>query len=110
LLKLPRIFIRNRETNKFMKILPTKCPACNNQLKVRRLLCQNCETEIEGIFDLPQLAKLPAEDQDFILRFIKSSGSLKEMAKFLKLSYPTVRNRLDEIIEHIKTAETLLAK
>jgi hypothetical protein len=88
-----------------MKVLPTKCPACGNQLKVKKLFCQECKTEIEGVFDLPQLAKLSAEDQDFILQFIKSSGSLKEMAKLLKLSYPTVRNRLDEIIEHIKNGE-----
>jgi hypothetical protein len=88
-----------------MKVLPTNCPACNNQLKVRKLLCQDCETEIEGVFDLPGLARLSAENQDFILQFIKSSGSLKEMAKLLKLSYPTVRNRLDEIIEHIKNGE-----
>ncbi len=88
-----------------MKLLPTKCPACNNPLKVRKLLCQACETEIEGVFDLPRLAKLPTEDQDFILQFIKASGSLKEMAKLLKLSYPTVRNRLDEVIERIKNEE-----
>jgi hypothetical protein len=85
-----------------MKILPTKCPACNEQLKVKSLICQKCNTEIQGQYELPPLVRLPAEDQDFILQFIKSSGSLKEMAKFLKLSYPTVRNRLDEIIEHIK--------
>jgi hypothetical protein len=88
-----------------MKVLPTVCPACNKQLKVRRLFCQACETEIEGVFDLPQLAGLSIEDQNFILLFIKASGSLKEMAKLLKLSYPTVRNRLDEIIEHIKNGE-----
>ncbi len=90
-----------------MKVLPTKCPACGSQLKVRKLFCQECKTEIEGMFDLPRLAKLSAEEQDFILQFIKSSGSLKEMAKLLKLSYPTVRNRLDEIIEHIKNEEQI---
>jgi hypothetical protein len=88
-----------------MKVLPTRCPACSSQLKVKRLFCEACETEIEGVFDLPRLAKLSTEDQDFILQFIKASGSLKEMAKLLKLSYPTVRNRLDEIIERIKDGE-----
>ena len=57
------------------------------------------------MFDLPGLAQLPFEDQEFILLFIKASGSLKEMAKLLRLSYPTVRNRLDEIIERVKLAE-----
>jgi len=88
-----------------MKVLPTVCPSCGSQLKVKKLFCQACETEIEGMFDLPRLAKLSTKDQDFILQFIKASGSLKEMAKLLKLSYPTVRNRLDEVIERIKDGE-----
>ncbi|MFR2062807.1 MAG: DUF2089 family protein [Alistipes sp.] len=41
----------------------------------------------------------------FILDFVKSSGSLKEMARKLGLSYPTVRNRLDDIIAQIQTIE-----
>jgi hypothetical protein len=40
-----------------------------------------------------------------MLAFIKASGSLKEMARLLRLSYPTVRNRLDDIIERVKLAE-----
>jgi len=88
-----------------MKILPTTCPACNSRLKVKSLLCQHCQTEIQGQFDLPALASLSPDDQAFILEFIKASGSLKDMAGLLGLSYPTVRNRLDEIIERIKTAE-----
>lgn len=88
-----------------MKVLPTVCPACKNQLKVKQLVCEGCETQMEGLFDLPHLVKLPVDDQEFILEFVKASGSLKEMAKLLKLSYPTVRNRLDEIIERLKLAE-----
>jgi len=88
-----------------MKILPTTCPACNNQLKVKSLICEQCDTEIQGQYELPPLASLCPDDQAFILDFMKASGSLKEMAKLLGLSYPTVRNRLDEIIERVKLAE-----
>ena len=88
-----------------MKILPTICPACNNRLKIKRLLCQQCETEIEGSFDLPNLGRLCVDDQKFILQFVKASGSLKEMARLLGLSYPTVRNQLDEIIKRIESEE-----
>jgi hypothetical protein len=42
----------------------------------------------------------------FILHFVLFSGSNKDMAKHLNLSYPTVRNMLDEIIEKIKVIET----
>lgn len=88
-----------------MKLLPVECPACNSHLKVKSLICQQCQTEIQGQYELPPLAKLSPDDQAFILEFIKASGSLKQMAKLLKLSYPTVRNRLDEIIERLKLAE-----
>jgi hypothetical protein len=53
------------------------------------------------LYPLPVLARLSTEEQDFILRFVKSSGSLKDMAKQLSLSYPTVRNLLDDIIKKI---------
>ena len=58
-------------------------------------------TEVSGMFDLPALARLSPDDQQFVLQFVKCSGSIKDMAKYLKLSYPTVRNLLDDIIEKI---------
>ena len=88
-----------------MRKLPSTCPACDNQLKVKCLICQDCQTEIHGQYELPPLASLSPHDQAFMLDFLKASGSLKEMAKVLQLSYPTVRNRLDEIIERVKLAE-----
>ena len=84
-----------------MRKLPTICPSCNGKLKAKELLCEHCGTGVEGLYELPVLASLPASDQQFILKFIKVSGSLKEMAKHLGLSYPTVRNRLDDIISRI---------
>jgi len=88
-----------------MKLLPTICPACNSQLKAKSLICEQCQTEIQGEYELPILTRLSPENQLFILEFIKSSGSLKEMARLLRMSYPTVRNRLDEIIKRLKQAE-----
>ncbi|MHC4618628.1 MAG: DUF2089 family protein [Planctomycetota bacterium] len=88
-----------------MKVMPTICPACSSRVKVKSLVCQNCDTQIEGLYQLPPLGRLSPEDQLFLLDFVKSSGSLKEMARLLRLSYPTVRNRLDEIIERVKLAE-----
>jgi hypothetical protein len=85
-----------------VKNLPTTCPSCNGKLAVKRLHCEKCETEVEGFYSLPTLAGLSQDDQEFVLEFIKASGSLKEMAAILKVSYPTVRNRLDEVIFKLK--------
>lgn len=88
-----------------MKRLPTGCPSCGGALEVKRLRCAQCETEVDGLFPLPPLASLEQDDQAFVIAFIKSSGSLKEMADLLQVSYPTVRNRLDEIIDRLKRSE-----
>ncbi|MDD5184640.1 MAG: DUF2089 family protein [Paludibacter sp.] len=86
-------------------MLPTYCPGCHAQLKVKCLKCESCQTEVTGSYDLPVLALLPELDQQFIIRFVKNSGSLKEMASELKLSYPTVRNMLNDVISKIESYE-----
>ena len=50
--------------------------------------------------------QLTEEDHAFIKRFILASGSLKEMASAYGVSYPTVRLRLDRLIEKIKIVES----
>jgi hypothetical protein len=89
----------------FMKRVPTVCPSCDKDIHVRNIRCGTCGTEITGDYAFPPLARLSLPDQDFIRLFVLSSGSLKEMARRLQLSYPTVRNRLDEIITRIQQLE-----
>ncbi len=85
--------------------LPLHCPSCSQSLIVRTLQCVNCETMVNGHFDLPPLARLSLDDQQFIIEFVKKSGSLKEMSKSLGFSYPTVRNMLNDLIERVINAE-----
>ncbi|MDH6308762.1 hypothetical protein M2451_001328 [Dysgonomonas sp. PFB1-18] len=86
-------------------MLPCNCPSCQSQLKVKSLKCENCGTEVHGLYELPVLTRLSVEEQDFVLKFVKNSGSLKDMAKLLGLSYPTVRNLLDDIIKKLNSYE-----
>lgn len=83
------------------KRLPLKCPSCESLLLVKQLHCDNCGTDVIGLYSLPTISQLSVEDQKFIIDFVKASGSLKVMAQNMKLSYPTVRNRLDEVIDRI---------
>lgn len=85
--------------------LPISCPSCSNTLQVTSLSCEKCETTVSGKFQLPGLAKLDLVEQKFIISFVKSSGSLKIMAQQLGLSYPTVRNLLDDIILKLTSNE-----
>ena len=54
----------------------------------------------------PWVAELEDEDLAFVKRFILASGSLKEVASLYGVSYPTVRLRLDRLIQKIKLTET----
>lgn len=87
------------------KRLPLKCPSCDSALHVRKLHCPVCDTEVTGSFALPVLARLAEKEQAFALDFIKASGSLKDMAKNMGISYPTVRNLLDDLIDQLKKME-----
>ncbi len=86
-----------------MAKLPVLCPSCEESLAVSQLSCQNCDTVISGNYSLPLLLQLSQEDQDFVLQFVMMGGSLKKMASKMDKSYPTVRNRLDDIIEKLTT-------
>ncbi len=71
-------------------------------MQAHRLGCPGCEIALEGQFELGALSRLTPGEQEFVLEFVKASGSLKEMARRFGVSYPTVRNRLDELIERLK--------
>ena len=51
------------------------------------------------------IERLSDEDMAFIKRFVLASGSLKALAQDYGISYPTVRLRLDRVIEKIKIFE-----
>lgn len=89
-----------------LKTLPKICPSCGKRLSVNAMHCNECDTHIEGDYRLPVTMQLSDADQQFVLDFVKSSGSLKEMAHKLGLSYPTVRNRLDDIISQLNKFES----
>ena len=76
-----------------------KCPICDDELHVSTLSCDNCKTNIEGKFDLCKFCKLTNEQQSFVEIFIKSRGNIKEIEKEMGISYPTVRSKLENVIE-----------
>lgn len=78
---------------------PGKCPICNEELQVTRLNCSHCNSKLEGEFDTCKFCQLPAEQIEFVEVFLKCRGNIKEVEKELGISYPTVRNRLDGVIQ-----------
>lgn len=54
----------------------------------------------------PWMADLDEQDLTFVKRFLLASGSLKEVAGQYGVSYPTVRLRLDRLIQKIRLSDT----
>lgn len=72
-------------------------------LKYRYVILQK---EVINMDTVPMWMKnLDDEDMIFIKRFLLASGSLKEVAKLYGVTYPTVRVRLNKLIDKIKLAE-----
>jgi len=60
---------------------------------------------IQGEFELPPLARLRYEDQVFVSEFVRSHGSIKDMEKAFGVSYPTIKGRLNRIVEQLQLVE-----
>ncbi len=73
---------------------------------VEQVRLTESDIAIHGSFDLPPLARLSAEDQVFIMVFIRSHGSIKELERAFGISYPTVKNRLNRISGKLELVET----
>ena len=76
----------------------SKCPVCNGELTVTRMHCDTCDTTIEGRFASGAFAGLKPDQLDFIETFVRCEGKITRMEEELALSYPTIRNRLQEVI------------
>jgi hypothetical protein len=81
-----------------MKTALSKCPVCDGELTVTRLHCETCDTAIEGRFTNAAFAGLTPEQLDFIETFVRCEGKLTRVQDEMALSYPTIRNRLQEVI------------
>jgi hypothetical protein len=74
-------------------------------ITVERVRLVDSDIAIEGSFSLPLLANLSAEDQVFVMAFVRCSGSIKEMEEMFGISYPTVKNRINRIAGQLEFVE-----
>lgn len=78
--------------------LPTRCPLCGGEVVVTRIGCRECDITIEGRFSAGRFSQLSAEQLDFIEVFVRYEGKITHMEDELGISYPTIRNRLHDVI------------
>ncbi len=76
----------------------SECPICGGELIATTLECRHCDTKIQGRFITGPFAGLTNQQLEFVELFIRNEGKITRMQDELELSYPTIRNRLHEII------------
>lgn len=84
-----------------MQPLPGKCPICGGDILITRLYCRECDTTIEGRFYAGSFESLTPEQLSFVETFVLCEGKITRMEAELGLSYPTIRNRLHEVIRSL---------
>ncbi len=72
------------------------CPVCGSDTEITRISCNTCGSKIEGHFSPCKFCRLTNDQKLFIDVFIKCRGNIKEVEKELGISYPTVKNRLED--------------
>src|SRR5687768_16226639 len=79
-----------------------ECPYCGGGMAVTRMTCAACAVSVDAAFPMSRLASMPVEHQKFIEMFVLAGGNLKEIAEQVGVSYPTIRSRLDKVIEALR--------
>ena len=84
-----------------------QCPACGGPLVITEIQCANCHLTMQGEFKPGLFSTLSNDQLTFVRAFLRVRGNLSEMEKVLGVSYPTIRNKLDEINQALERAEQM---
>ncbi len=82
-----------------------QCPACGGPLIITECRCANCQLQMRGEFQVGAFSTLSEDQLTFVQVFLRARGNLSEVEKVLGVSYPTIRNKLDEINKTLDRAE-----
>jgi hypothetical protein len=80
---------------------PRDCPVCGERLAVTRLGCPGCGTELSGRFASCPYCGLGEADRQLLRVFLVSRGNMKELERFLGVSYPTARQRFADLLARL---------
>lgn len=84
---------------------PTDCPVCGHHLAVTRLGCVSCGSELAGVFSTCEFCGLSESENELLRVFLASRGNLREVERYLGVSYPTARLRFDKLLEKLGLAD-----
>jgi hypothetical protein len=79
--------------------IPHRDPVSGGELYISELTNDESGVTIRGKFEVPRYAKLDSEQAKFLETFLRCRGMLNSVERELGISYPTVRARLDALLE-----------
>lgn len=79
--------------------LPAHCPSCGGGMFAPAAVCSACGVEVQGDFTPCPVCALEAEDRKLFDLFLASRGNLKRVERSLGVSYPTVRARVETLLQ-----------
>lgn len=79
--------------------IPKECPITGESLYVSELTSAKSGITIRGKFALPETQDLSDEQKNFLTVFLRARGVISTIEKELGISYPTVRNKIDALLE-----------
>jgi hypothetical protein len=90
--------VQSKVTMKILYPMPAKCPVCSHELHIQQMGCEQCGTSVHGSFKTCRFCRLDVEQSQFLETFLRCRGVLSSMERELGVSYPTVRARLDSLL------------
>lgn len=84
-----------------MRKILEECPTCGDPLVATELSCDNCQTVIHGRYAPCPFCRLSPENLAFLEMFVRSRGNVKDMERELGVSYWSIRNRLNDVVEEM---------
>lgn len=84
--------------------LITKDPVSGCDLDITEVSCEDSGVTIRGRFEMPRWAKLEPEQERFLETFLRCRGMINSVERELGISYPTVKSRLDALLNALEIA------
>ncbi len=89
-----------------MYSVPARCPVCGGSLRIREVVCESCHTQMRGEFSAStcRYCGLDAEQRQFLEVFLRCRGVYNCVERELNISYPTVKARLEALLQALGLA------
>lgn len=81
-----------------MQKIISECPACSTKLRITSLRCTGCGMELRNDFELSPFDLLNSEQMRFLNVFLRQRGNMSSVQSELRISYPTAKKRLDDLL------------